>query len=184
MIKKARSIAQQKYLNHYWITHIVPVVKYAKHLSQTECADIEIVELGALMHDIGKTKFGGKDHQITGISVAEDILTEIGYSESVINIVKGCVQHHRASIEYTGDSKIEKIIRDADAISHFDMVPYLIKVGLEKHDNDFNKALTWVYHKLQRDWNDKMHFPESKRLVGEKYKASMLLLEATLQYFE
>ena len=34
---------------------------------------MEIVELAALLHDIGRIKFGSKDHENTGIPEAEKV---------------------------------------------------------------------------------------------------------------
>ncbi|MBU1112156.1 MAG: HD domain-containing protein, partial [Nanoarchaeota archaeon] len=140
----------------------------------------EVVELGALLHDIGRVKFGGKDHDITGVPEAEKILRELNYPEETIEKVKHCVHTHRASVNRKAETIEAEIIRDADALSHFDALPLLARAGLRKYEDDVQKTTEWIYAKLQRDWNNKMHLPESKEMVKEKYKAAMLLLEAAL----
>ena len=180
MIDDVRESVIKQYNDIYYKYHVSIVVEYAKHLAKIENVDEETVELGALLHDIGKVKHGGKDHDITGVYEAEQILKQFNYSADIIEIVKGCVRNHRASKKYSGNSKIEMIIRDADAISHFDTIPYLLEVGLKKH-NKTEKAVEWLYNKLKGDWNNKMHFAESKTLVSDKYKAAMLLLESTMK---
>ncbi|MBW2971974.1 HD domain-containing protein, partial [Candidatus Woesearchaeota archaeon] len=154
------------------------------HLARMECVDEEVTELAALLHDICRVKFGGKDHEITGIPEAEKILKDHNYPQEVIDEVKHCVFTHRASKDNKTETKIAEIIRDADAISHFDAIPYLLKAGLEKNDDEMKKTLEWLSAKLDRDWNNKMHLPESKRLVEEKYKAARLLIDATLDCFK
>ncbi len=164
--------------------HISLVVKYARHLAKSENEDEGIAELGALLHDIGRFVHGGDKHEITGIPEAERILKKLDYPDDVVEEVKDCIRNHRASGEFKKSSKIAMIIRDADALSHFDSVPELLKTSLKKHDNDLRKAVEWLDAKLERDWNNKMHFKESKRLAERKYKAAKLILGAQLEAME
>jgi len=178
-IEKVREAVMKEATDWDWETHISLVVKYAKHLAKIENVNEEVAELAALLHDIGRLKFGGEDHEITGIPEAEKILKELNYSQEVIDEVKHCVKTHRASKDYPTETKTAEIIRDADAIAHFDIFPVLVQVGLRIHNGDIKKAVQWVDAKIDRDWNNKMHLPESKKLVEEKYKAAKLLLKST-----
>jgi putative nucleotidyltransferase with HDIG domain len=183
MLPKLRELVREEIGEENWLLHVANVVKYAKHLAEVEGVDQDIAEMAALLHDIGRYKFGGKEHEITGVPEAEKILKELGASENVIEEVKHCVATHRASKDAPPKTKIAEIIRDADAMAHFDIIPTLVQVGLKKHDNDIKKAIEWVDAKLDRDWNNKMHLPESKKIVEEKYKAAKLLLKANLDCF-
>lgn len=179
-IEKVRSILKEAAEEFDWKCHLSLVVKYAVKLGKLRNADLEVVELGALLHDIGRVKFGPKDHEITGTEEAERILRDLNYSEDVIEKVKHCVSTHRASVDRKAETLEAEIVRDADALSHFDALPLLARAGLRKFDGDVQKTTEWIYAKLQRDWNNKMHLPESKEMVKEKYKAAKLLLEAAL----
>lgn len=127
-----------------WDLHIKIVVKYALHLAEVEKADKEVVELAALLHDIGRIKFGGKDHDITGIPEAEKILKELNYSEEVIEKVTHCIKTHRANVNRPAETKEAEIIRDADAISHFDAIGFLFKVALNKSKGNIEEAANWL----------------------------------------
>ena len=179
MIEKITELVKKEAGEDDWKFHIAIVVKYAKHLAQSENVDEELAELAALLHDIGRLRFGPKDHEITGVVEAEKILKEFNYPEDVIEEVKYCVKVHRSDRNNIPKTKAAVIIRDADSLAHFDAVLYLIKVGLMKFDNNFGKAAVWVDEKIDRDWNKKIHLPESKKLGEEKYKAAKVLLKAT-----
>jgi uncharacterized protein len=182
-LQKLRELVQKEAGERAWNLHMVPVVRYARHLAKAEGIDEELAEIAALLHDIGRFRIGKEDHEITGVKEAEKILRELKYPDKLIDEVKHCVLTHRASKSNSPKTKLAEIIRDADALSHFDIVPRLIQAGLKENDDDLKKAIEWVGAKLDRDWNNKMHLPESKRLVEEKYKAAKLLLHANLELF-
>lgn len=183
MIEKIREIVKKESDKGSWV-HIKVVVKYAKMLAKIEGANEEIAELAALLHDIGRVKIGPKDHEITGAEEAEKILTEMGYDKEIVDEVKHCVRAHRASKDYVPKTKTAEIVRDADAMAHFDMIPQLIKAGLKKNDEDIEKTISWLEAKIDRDWNNKMHLAESKRITEEKYKAAKLLIKSAKEAME
>ena len=162
--------------------HIIPVVKYAKLLAKKLNADEELAELGALLHDIGAIKFGGENHDITGIPEAEKILKELNYSQKIIDEIKHCIESHRASKNILPKTITAKIVANADAMAHFDTILVLIQIALEKNNNDFKKASEWIYEKVERDWNKKLTIPVAKEMMEEKYKAIKLLLNSTKEY--
>ena len=60
----------------FWNNHIKYVVMEAKNLALNYGADVEIVELGALLHDIALVaKVGTKaDHHSNGVILAKELL--------------------------------------------------------------------------------------------------------------
>lgn len=182
MIKKVREFVKKECDKWDWKYHIVPVVKYAKLLAKKLNANEELVELSALLHDIGRIKFGGEDHEMTGIPEAEKILKKLGASQEVIDEVKHCIESHRGSGAIKPRTTIAKIVANADAMAHFDVIPVLVQVGLEKENNDIEKTFQWVYKKVERDWNDKLTIPQAKEMMKEKYKAIKLLFNSMREY--
>lgn len=183
MIEKVRKAVIKEAMDWDWKFHISLVVKYAKHLAKIEKVNEKITELAALLHDIGRLKFGEKNHEITGVLEAEKILKKLNYSEEVIEEVKHCIKTHRGKKDYTPKTKIAEIVRDANAISHFDVIPVMIQHGLKRYNEDIEKTVKWVHKTIDRDWN-RIHLPTSKKLVEEKYKSIKLLLEATEDAFK
>ena len=75
----------------------------ALELAKKYKADIEIVELGALLHDIAMPSELGprEEHNIYGAEIAEELLTKFNYPEDRKNRVKECVLRHRGSKNLT-----------------------------------------------------------------------------------
>src|SRR5487761_2752686 len=71
---------------HDW-WHIHRVWKNAKLIAETEPADLLVVELAALLHDIADSKFHDGNEEI-GPAVAGDFLRSIAVDEAVIEHVQ------------------------------------------------------------------------------------------------
>jgi len=71
--------ADGRVMDHLWAVH-----DYAMEIAgQIEC-DQDLVEVGSLLHDIGRTRSHNKDHAIIGA----DILRKEGVDEAIVNIVE------------------------------------------------------------------------------------------------
>ena len=85
--------------DHYdfWNEHIKYVYIESQKLARQYSADIEIVKLGALLHDIALIcKVGErKDHHINGKILAEEILKKYDYPKEKMDRVLSCVYNHR-----------------------------------------------------------------------------------------
>jgi len=64
--------------------HILAVRDYAMEIADKVDCDRDLVEVGALLHDIGRTKSHGMDHGIIGAQ----ILRDEGVDERIVNIVE------------------------------------------------------------------------------------------------
>ena len=182
MINKVRKIVQEecqkskRYSRYVWKLHIKVVADYAKKLARQLHANEEIAELGGLLHDIGSIKFGKDNHEITGQKEAEKILRSLNYPPRTIDRVKECIATHRTSKNIKPKTIEAEMVANADAMAHFDTVPALIRVGLQKENDDEIKAAAWVLGKLTSDWNKKLTIPQAKEMVRKKYQAAKLLL--------
>lgn len=180
MIDAIRELVRKECEEDDWKYHIIPVINYSKKLAKIFKVDEEIVELSALLHDIGRFRIGDENHDITGVPEAEKILKEYNYPESVIDEVKHCIETHRASKDKKPETKIAKIIANADAMAHFDILPLLFYWRGKKQS--FEDAFRWVDEKFERDWNNKITLPEAKEMVKEKYQAIKLILDSNKKY--
>jgi len=71
------------------ISHCLAVTKFALQLTEKLRQkvleiDSELVEIGALLHDLGRSKTHTVDHAVVGGQIAESL----GLPESVVNIIK------------------------------------------------------------------------------------------------
>ena len=104
---------------HDWF-HIERVWRNAKQIAKTENADLFIVELGALLHDIADAKFYDGDENI-GSKMAREFLKSEHVDESVIRHIENIITNisFKNSLEATSEkfTSIElDIIQDADRL--------------------------------------------------------------------
>ena len=161
-----------------WKYHVQLVVKYSKILARKLGSDEEIAELGALLHDIAWIDSLKNDptHEIIGVPMAERLLGKLGYPEKTIEEVKHCVETHKSMDSNPPKTVSAKIVANADAMAHFDSIPYLIRIGLKNNDNDLEAAVGWVRQKIENNWRNKLTLPEAKEMMKEKYDAIRIVL--------
>jgi uncharacterized protein len=159
----------------FFVYHIMSVVKYAKVLAKRFGADKEIVELAALLHDIGVIQGDKPNHHISGAKEAEKILKKFNYPEEKIEKIKHCIFAHRASKSIKRKTIEAKCIASADAMAHFDEIPNLFESAFIRFKLNPEEGKRWLLAKLERDW--KKLIPEARKLVKDKYKAIKLILK-------
>ena len=102
---------------HDW-WHIQRVWNNAKLIGQSENADMLVVELAALLHDIADSKFHNGDEEI-GPKLAGDFLKGIKVQESVTNHVQNIIGNmsFKSSLGSVNFQSLEmQIVQDADRL--------------------------------------------------------------------
>ena len=138
----------------FWNEHIKYVYIESQKLAEQYGADIEIVKLGALLHDIALIcKVGDrKDHHINGKILVEEMLRKYNYPEEKMNRVLGCIYNHRSSKNATN---IEELcVADADIIAHFDNIPMLFNSAYNRNNINLNEVREWMKACFEKDFND------------------------------
>lgn len=155
--------------------HFVPVVRYAKRLAKEVGADVEVVEIAAWLHDIGSVH-GHKDtHHEYGRDYAQQYLTELGYPQDKINMVKHAIYAHRGSQNIARETKEAECVADADAMSHIYNVVSLFRLAFRNKQLETQEARKFVREKLQRSYKKLSDY--GKKFVKQNYDAAMLILE-------
>lgn len=144
--------AQDNY--DFWNEHIKFVYQESVELAKKYKADIEIVSLGALLHDIALIKKVGdrKDHHINGKELANKILTDYNYPQSKKERVLNCVLNHRSS--KNGTTIEELCVADADILAHFDNIPMLFNSGFNRNNKTLDSIREWLKDCFEKDYND------------------------------
>jgi len=183
-IDKIRRLVKERFEETDWKYHILPVIKYAKKLAKEYKVDEEVVELAALLHDIGRIEMKDSvEHHIIGIPRAEKILRKHKYSEETTKQVLHCVESHRTNKGPKPKTILAKIIANADAMAHFDALPVFFYWQATR-DKSFEEIVRWVDAKIETDWHKKITLPEAKKMVEKKYKAVRLLLDSLKEYIK
>ena len=138
----------------FWNEHIKYVYKESIKLAKEYNADIEIVSLGALLHDIALINKVGdrKDHHINGEVIAKEILERLDYDKDKLNRVLKCIYNHRSS--KNAESIEEICVADADILAHFDNLPMLFNSAFVRNNISLNEIRTWMKDCFEKDYND------------------------------
>ena len=138
----------------FWNEHIKYVYKESIKLAKEYNADIEIVSLGALLHDIALINKVGdrKDHHINGEVIAKEILERLDYDKDKLNRVLKCIYNHRSS--KNAESIEEICVADADILAHFDNIPMLFNSAFVRNNISLNEIRTWMKDCFEKDYND------------------------------
>ena len=153
--------------------HIQYVYKYVMLLSQNKDVDKEVLQLSALLHDIAMTdkNLDRSKHNEYGAEIAEQFLRENNYSGDKIEFVKKCVLNHSSKMAEYRTTEEERILVDADGLSHFDSISNLYSLAHNVMNFDDEECIKFIQDKLTRDYNEISD--NLKYLVEDKYKKIM-----------
>ena len=149
---------------HLWFVVYKESVKLAKEYN----ANVEIVSLGALLHDIALiNKIGNrKDHHINGEIIAKELLEKMNYDTSKMNRVLKCIYNHRSS--KNAESIEEICVADADILAHFDNIPMLFNSAFVRNKVNLNDVKEWMKNLFEKEYNDLSD--NTKEIFREKYE--------------
>ena len=169
-IEDYKNNSEDKY--DFWNEHIKYVCEESINLAKKYNADIEIVSLGALLHDIALINKVGdrKDHHINGEKIAKEVLIEFGYDKEKSDKVLKCVYNHRSS--KNAESLEEMCVADADILAHFDNIPMLFNSAYNRNKVSLNEIREWMKNVFEKDYNDlsdatKEQFKERFELIKD-----------------
>jgi uncharacterized protein len=182
---------------HDWF-HIERVYKNALLIAQDELCDIQIVKLGALLHDIADSKFNDGDETV-GPKVARAFLESQKVSEEIIvhvvNIIEN-ISFKGGNFEKKFNSMELEIVQDADRLDaigaigiartfnyggfknrqlyNLEIAPKL-NMSKEEYKKSEAPTLNHFYEKLLL-LKDKMNTKRGKILAQERHKFMELFL--------
>ncbi len=153
-----------------WDHHIKIVYELAKKYAVEYGADLEIVSLAALLHDIASVTDVGftEEHHIIGADIAEGLLLEQNYPIEKIELVKKCILNHRGSVLMDKTTPEEICIADSDAMAHFYSIPSLLSMVYREKGLSIDEGSKFVLDKLDRSYNKMSE--KGKTLVKKRYE--------------
>ena len=140
---------------HNW-WHIFRVWQLAIQIARSEPADLFIVELGSLLHDIADPKFNGGDETV-GPRKAREFLASLGVEEEVIAHVEKIV----ANISFKGVSHTQAfrstelaVVQDADRLDAMGAIGIAraFNYGGYKGRELFNPHIMPVVHRTKEEY--------------------------------
>ena len=175
---------------HDWY-HIERVYKNSLFIASTENCNLQIVQLGALLHDIADSKFHNGDETI-GPKVAKQFLESQNVSQSIINQIVFIIEN----ISFKGgnfqreNSSVElQIVQDADRLDALGAIgiartfnyggfknrqlynPEIqpdLKMTKEQYKNNDAPTINHFYEKLLL-LKDKMNTATAKKMAQQRH---------------
>ena len=140
-------------------------------------ADLEIVSIAALLHDIASVTDISytEEHHIIGAEIAEKLLKEENYPAEKIELIKKCILNHRGSRLADKTTPEEICIADSDAMAHFYSIPSLLSMVYKEKGLSIDEGSKFVMDKLDRSYN-KMS-DKGKDLVKVQYESAKNILK-------
>ena len=161
---------------HDWF-HIERVYKNALLIAQNEICNLEIVQLGALLHDIADSKFNNGDETV-GSKVAREFLESQKTSEEIINHVINIIENisfKGGNFENKSTSKELQIVQDADRLDAIGAIGIArtFNYGGFKNRALYNPAIAPNLHMTKEEYKNSEaptlnHFYEKLLLLKDK----------------
>lgn len=183
IFEKIKSKVKKKLLilknSHNW-EHTERVLKLALHIARKEKADVFIVKIATMLHDIGRLKeddSNGKiDHAKYGAILARKILAKYGIKNDIIDKIIHCIEAHRFRGKIKPETKEAKCLFDADKLDSIGAVgigrAFLFsgEVGAKLHNSNVNIKKTKPYTRedtAYREYIVKLRHIKSRMLTNE-----------------
>jgi len=158
---------------HDW-WHVYRVWKMAERIGKEEKADLLIVELSALLHDIADWKFHDGDDTV-GPRIAGEILAKYGVKQELINIVGQIIKEgsFKGAGVKTQPSTLEgQIVQDADRLDAIGAIGIArtFAYGGNKNRAMYDPTIKSILHTSKEDY-----FNSQSSTINHFYEKLLLL---------
>ena len=173
---------------HEW-EHTERVYNLTMHIGKIEGADLEILALASLLHDIGRKEQdesrGKIDHAIRGAEMAKEILEKRGLNEKEVQKICHCIEAHRSKNSTVPETLEAKVLYDADKLDAIGAIgigrafSFAGHIGAKVHNKGVDLSKTETYSIEDTAWREyeltlkfiknKMFTDEGKRLAEERH---------------
>lgn len=202
LIEKARDFAAiflEGEPSSHDMGHINRVEALCLEIQKEEGGDSRILQLAALLHDVGviKEHEEGGDHALYSAEIASEFLGRAGAEKELVETVAVCIRSHRFSAGEKPESLEARILQDADrldalgAVGIFRSIFSMGALRMLKHitgvDKGSSKKTVYIEDPV-KGFNEYMQYkpftiPEklntctAKRIAKERLKIMQLYLE-------
>jgi len=154
--------------------HVNRVVKIATFLAKNEKANVEMVQIGALLHDMGWA--AGNPHNETAAKLAKEILKEINYPSEKSEKIVTIILHHPLAFKDKLETLEEKIVWDADKIDLLGVIG-VVRAFHWLSNKPFEAVVKTCFDELIPIY-DLLNTQTAKKIVKRRYREMMGFLSA------
>ena len=161
-------------------SHVERVFNLCMHIGREENADLEVLALSSLLHDIARPlEDSGKveDHAVESARIARRFLKSLGYPEEKVEAVVHAIEAHRFSRGPEPRTLEAKILSDADkldAIGAIGIARVFMYSG--EHGRDIEASLRHFEEKILK-LKDLMYTETAKRIAEERHNFTVEFIE-------
>ncbi|MBN1326205.1 HD domain-containing protein [Candidatus Falkowbacteria bacterium] len=177
---------------HDW-THVERVKNLALHIGKKEKADLGVIEIAALLHDIARKKEmdskGKICHAQESAKLAKPILEKFNFDKEQLENILHCIAAHRFRKSLAPKTLEAKVIYDADKLDSIGAVgigrdflfagyhktalytgneKYYAQKGIDRSYTEDDTGIMEYEYKLKRI-KDKILTKEGKRIAKERH---------------
>ena len=182
--------------SHDW-NHVLRVISISEKIAAVEKADLFIVKISAILHDIARDiedqSKGEICHAALGSTMAENFLIEQGLDKKRIFHVSECIKTHRYRNNHTPDTIEAKVLYDADKLDSIGAIgigrAFLFsgEIGATLHNPEIDISDTRAYSKedtAYREFHVKLRHVEEKMLTREGKRLAHKRHTFMIKFFE
>lgn len=182
--------------SHDW-EHTERVMKLAIHIGKKEKADLMVLKIAAILHDIGRQaqdQANGKIcHAEEGARLAEKILVSYPLSDQAKSNILHCIVSHRFRNEHKPETLEAKILYDADKLDSIGAVGigraflFAGEIGAKLHDKNIIPEDTQAYtveDTAYREFLVKLSKIKNRMLTAEGKKMAVKRHQFMVAFFD
>jgi uncharacterized protein len=187
--KEAKGYFRHARGSHDW-DHTERVFLLCLRIGQKEKANLQVLKLAAILHDIGRAEEDRSNGRIChgrkGAELAREILARHGLEERISNQIVHCIETHRFRGKRAPQSLEARILFDADKLDSIGAVGigraflFAGEIGARLHNSKIDVRRTSPYTKNDTAYReflvklakvkDRMFTGEGQRIARERHK--------------
>jgi len=175
LVEETREFAREFFKREgtHGFSHVERVFNLCLHIGREEGADLEVLALAALLHDVARPlESAGKveDHAAEGARIARRFLRSIGYPEEKVEEVAHAIEAHRFSRGPEPRTLEAKILSDADkldAVGAIGIARVFMYSG--EHGRSIGDSIKHFEEKILK-LKDLMYTETAKRVAEERHR--------------
>ncbi|MBP1912251.1 HD domain-containing protein [Thermococcus stetteri] len=161
-------------------SHVERVFNLCMHIGREEGADLEVLALAALLHDIARPlEDSGKveDHAIEGARIARRYLRSLGYPEDKVEAVAHAIEAHRFSRGPEPRTLEAKILSDADKLDAIGAVGIArVFMYSGEHGRDIDASIKHFEEKILK-LKDLMYTQTARKMAEGRHRFTEEFIE-------
>ncbi len=175
LVEKTREFARGFFEGDgtHGFSHVERVFNLCLHIGREEGADLEVLALAALLHDVARPlESAGKveDHAVEGARIARRFLRGLGYPEEKVEAVAHAIEAHRFSRGPEPETLEARILSDADkldAVGAIGIARVFMYSG--EHGRGIEDSIKHFDEKILK-LKDLMYTETAKRIAEERHR--------------